>query len=181
VTAADEKVIRLSRKKVSLLILGSVAFVALGVWLVSMDEAAIRSSSRFNDPTLVHGVAIVAIVFFGLCGIFAVRKLFDDRPGLVLNSSGIVDNSSGLAAGLIPWSDIAGAEIYQIHRQKLLIIKLRDPEKYVQRGSSLRQMINRANLKMCGSPVAISSHALSVSFPELLSLFVQYQQKYGRA
>lgn len=40
-------------------------------------------------------------------------------------------------------------------------------------------MLNKANYKMCGSPIVISSSALKINFSELLSLFNQYQRKYG--
>jgi hypothetical protein len=127
----------------------------------------------------VHGVGLVAIVFFGILGLYALKKLFDKKPGLVLNDSGIVDNASSVSPGFIPWSEVIGAEICEIQKQKLLIIKVRDPQEYIARGSSLRRTLNKANYKMVGSPISISSNALAIKFSELASLFDQYQQKYG--
>lgn len=121
------------------------------------------------------------MVFFGLCAVIAARKMFDKKPGLVLNSSGIIDNSSGVAAGFIPWNEILGAEIFEVFRQKTLIILVKNPEAYVERGNPLKRAANKANYKMCGSPIAITSNTLQMSFPELLSLFQQYHQKYGQA
>jgi hypothetical protein len=171
--------VELSKKKVLLLILGSCAFVALGGWLLSLDEAIIQSQHR--SPMLIHGIGFVAVAFFGLIGVFGIKKLFDKKPGLTFNSSGIIDNSSGVSAGLIPWSEVVGAEIFEMHKQKMLIIKVRNPQKYIERGGRLKQMLNKANYKMCGSPIAVTSSALKVNFPELLSLFNQYRQKYGNA
>jgi hypothetical protein len=34
---------------------------------------------------------------------------------------------------------------------------------------------------MCGSPIAITANTLQIGFPELLSIFQQYQQKFGQA
>jgi hypothetical protein len=34
---------------------------------------------------------------------------------------------------------------------------------------------------MCGSPIAITASTLKINFPELLSMFQQYQQKYGKS
>jgi hypothetical protein len=45
-SAVDEKVIELSKKKILLLILGSCAFVVLGAWLLSLDETTIQSQRR---------------------------------------------------------------------------------------------------------------------------------------
>lgn len=180
-SSVDEKVIALSKNKIFLLILGSCAFVVLGIWLLSLDEVTIHSQRRFGSPLLVHGVGIVSIVFFGVIGAFGVKKLFNNKPGLVLNSSGVIDNSSGVSAGLIPWSEILSAETYEIHKQKMLIIKVRNPQKYIEQGGALKRALNNANHKMCGSPIAITSNTLKVDFSELLSLFEEYKQRFGNA
>ena len=175
----DERIIPLSKTKVLLLILGSVAFVAAGVWLLSLDTAAIQRLRRFNNPLLVRGVGVAAIAFFGLTGLYSLRKLFDRKPGLVFSREGILDNSSAVSAGLLPWSEVTGVEVVQIHRQKLLVIKVKDPERYIGRGSRLKRALNRANYNMVGSPIAISSNALRIGFDELVALVRQYQEKFA--
>jgi hypothetical protein len=175
----DETVIGLSKTKLALLLLGATAFVAAGIWMLSLDDASIRTQRRFNDPTYVHGLGLVSIVFFGACGLFALKKLFDKNPGLVFNSSGIVDNASSALAGFIPWSEVAGAEILEIQKQKMLVIRVRDPLEYIARGGSLRRTLNKANYNMVGSPISISSNTLAINFSELVSLFEQYRRKYG--
>jgi hypothetical protein len=177
--SGDETIIELSKTKIVLFLLGASAFVALGIWMFSLDDASIRSQRRASDPTFVHGLGLAAIVFFGICGLYALKKLFDGRPGLVFNNSGIVDNASSVSAGFIPWSEVVGAEIFEIQKQKLLIIKVRDPQEYIDRGSSLRRTLNKANYKMVGSPISISANTLAIKFSELASLFDQYQRKYG--
>jgi hypothetical protein len=179
----DETIIELSRAKLARLILGSCAMAAVGAWLLSFDMAEIQHGRSFgfinNNPLIAYGLGLMAVVCFGGCGLYGLFKLFDRRPGLVLNSSGIVDNASGVAAGFIPWSEVTGASLYEIQGQKMLRIGVRDPRKYVERGGALKRALNRANSKMGGSPVAISSASLKIDFPELLSLFARYQRKYG--
>jgi len=176
-----ETIIALSKTKLLLLILGACAFVVLGAWLFSLDEATIQAQRRFNDPIFVYGVGIVSIVIFGVCGIFALKKLFDKDPGLIFNSSGIVDNASGVSAGFIPWSEVVGSEILVIQKQKMLIIKVKNPEQYIERGGLLQRTLNRANYKMCASPIVISSNALKVDFSKVCDLFDQYHREYGNA
>jgi len=181
--ASDETVIELSKKKLALLILASCAFVATGAWLLSTDAAEIRRERSFhlfaNEPAVVYGLGLASILFFGASGLYGVKKIRDKRPGLVLNSSGISDNASATAAGFIPWSEITGAGVYQMQKQKMLVVGLRDPRKYADRGGALRRALNRANHGMVGSPVAISSTALAIDFEELVSLFERYHRKYG--
>lgn len=180
VDAADELAIELSKSKGILIILGSFGFVAAGYWLFSMNAAAMKDLP-IDDPLFVHGVGIAGMVFFSLTGVVGIRKLFDKKPGLVLNSAGIIDNSSGLAAGFIPWSEITGAEIYEVRRQKMLIIKVRNPETFIQRGNILQQAVVKINSRMSGSPIAITSNSLKINFAELLSTFEQYHRKYGQS
>jgi hypothetical protein len=177
-TTNNERVVPLSKVKVLLLIFGSIVFVALGFWMFQLDSAWIESQRRFNSPTLVHGVGIIAVVFFGFCGAAGIRKLFDRRPGLVLNAAGIMDNSSGASAGLIPWADIERFETSVIQKQRLLVVKLVAPEKYVSSGGSFRRALNRANMKLVGSPVAIASNALKIDFDGLVALCNDYFARY---
>ncbi len=57
--SSDEKIIELSKSKIALAILGTCAFVAIGVWMLSFDEESIRSSRSFrlffNNPMYVRG------------------------------------------------------------------------------------------------------------------------------
>jgi hypothetical protein len=174
-----ERIIELSKVKLGLLLLGAVGFVAMGCWMFTLDDAEILAQRRFNNPLLVHGIGILAATFFGLCGVIAVIKLFDSKPGLVLNDAGLVDNASGIAAGFIPWSDVSNVGIYEIQKQKMLVIQLTDTSKYIARGSAFRRMVNRANTSLCGSPVAIPSSALKIRFDDLVVAFDEYRDKMG--
>jgi hypothetical protein len=179
----DEKIIELSKTKILLAILGTCAFVAIGIWFLTLDEAIIRTSSSyrllFNEPMYARGLGIVSIVIFGALALFFVKKLFDKKPGLVFNNSGIVDNASAVAVGFIPWSEITGYDIFEMPQQKMLIIMVKDPQKYVDRGNAVQRRLNQANFKMCGSPITISANALKINFLELSSLFEEYLRKYG--
>lgn len=176
--SSDETIIKPGKTKILLLLLGASAFVALGILMLSLDDAIIRSQRRFNDPVYVRALGLVSIVFFGSCGLYALKMLFDKKPALVFNSSGIIDNASSVSAGFIPWSEVVGAEICEIQKQKLLVIKVRDPREYIARGGSLRRALNRANYSMVGSPISIASNTLAINFSELVSLFDLYQRKY---
>lgn len=177
--ALSERSIALSKGKIIGLLVAGLAFVVLGVLLVMRDPAEIASGGRFNNPTLVHSAGWLSIAFFGLCSAFALRKLFDQKPGLQLSAAGLQDNASGIAAGLIPWRDIAAIVPYQISGQRMLVIRLHEPEPYIERGSAFRRKLNRANFKLCGSPVSISTNALQIGYEELQRLLQQYLQAYG--
>lgn len=177
--ANDEIIIKVSKKKVALLLLGACVFVAIGTWMFSLDDATIQSRRAMNNPMLVHGLGLLAIVFFGIFGLVGLKKLFNTRPALILNKSGIVDNASSVSAGFIPWSEVIGARIVDVPKQKMLVIDVRDPEEYLARGNRLKQTLNKANYNMVGSPISIPADLLAINSAELASLFDEYQRKYA--
>jgi hypothetical protein len=108
-------------------------------------------------PTLVvRTVALVGTLFFGLCGVYAIVKLFDRRPGLILDHEGIV-----------------GA-------QSFLTIDVRDPRRFVERGGALRRLLNRANVGIVGSAINISTIGLAISREELGRHVAAFYAAYGR-
>jgi hypothetical protein len=163
----DERAILLSKTKIVILMLGAWVFVALGIWMLT-----------WNKPTdqLIGGLSVA---FFGLCGLFGMWKLLDKKPGLILNSAVLVDNTSAVAAGMVPWSDISSLSLFEMKQQKMLMISVKDPQRYIERGNAMVRAAKRANHSLCGSPVVISSHALKIDFSELQSLLSQYRAKYG--
>jgi hypothetical protein len=165
--AHDDIVIELSKTKVTLLVVGSALFVALSVWMLARGGSVVAMTA-----------AIAGLLFFGLCGAVGIKKLFETKAGLIINRRGIHDSSSGVAAGFIPWSDIEGFSMFVIHNQKMVVVKVVDPEKYIAIGGSLRQTLNRANFKLCGSPLAISANTLKIKFDDLLRVLNESHVRY---
>lgn len=175
----DETRVPLSRTKLFILLGASMLFVLLGVWMLGMDEAEMRGLGRFGNPLFVHGVGIICIVFFAVVALWILRKLSDPKPGLVLSSAGITDNASGVAAGFIPWTEITGSGAFAVQAQRMLIVKVRDPQRFIERGGAFRRTLNRANHELAGSPIAIPSSTLAIDFDTLQALFDRYLQTYG--
>lgn len=167
-------VIHLSKKKLVLLAVGATVFVALGIVLLFVA----KQLAGF-EALLVQAVGWVCIIFFGLALVVALRKLADNRPGLVISDVGIEDNSSGVAAGLIPWIEIQGLDVSMVQSQQFLTIRVINPEKYLERGNFIKRLASRANLKYYGSPIQISASALQLDFEELVALVKQRFEKHG--
>ena len=161
--------IPMSKSKVVMLILGAIAFVAGGIWLWLMAEEIGRS-----HPLYVKIVAIACVLFFGLCAIYGSFKVFDARPGLIIDDQGIIDNSSGVAAGRIFWDEIIGLTV----SKKFITILVVNPEKFLARGNFLIKFLNMANMKLTGSPINISSHALAIKFDELVRILLTASAEY---
>lgn len=148
---------------------GALLFVSMGVWFVVNPPAS--KHGLFSNPVLIVILGVVTIVFFGFLGFSILRKLPDDKPGLIINDEGILDNSSPLAAGLILWDDILEIRTITISSQNMLEISVKNPEEYINRQSSfLKRKGMQGNYKMYGSPIYISANSLTVGFQELHDL-----------
>ena len=175
----DEKIIELSKKKILLLITGSIVFVVAGLWILQVSAASVVSPHAFDKSLLGRTIGWASIIFFGFTGVVGLKKFYDDNPGVILNSAGITDNSSGFSAGFVPWGDILGFGTLEIYNQKMLVVLLNEPDKYIEVGSSLRRSFVRANSKLSGSPVVIVSNSIKMNFDELLKTCNDYFIKYG--
>ena len=174
------RAIAFRKTKLLLSLLGTSLFVALGVWMVQLDPAEIARWRRYKSPWLIYGAGMICIVCFGAMALFSVKKLFDTQPGLLLTARGINVNSTLPEAGFVPWSDIAGFDVYHMQGQRLLLVMLHDPHKYIAaRRSPLMRKLHQIDTHVRGSPVAISANILQIDFDELHAVCRQYYKQYG--
>ena len=161
--------IPLSKGKLIKGLAGSVIFVAASIWMLTTDSSSGRG--LFSSPMIKYSIAVSGIVFFGFLGVMYLFKLRDRKPGLVIDENGIIDNSGGLAAGFIPWTDIEKISIEKVMKQQFLVIAVKNPEFYIDNQKSLlKKKGMQYNLSSYGSPIAISTNTLNCKLPELLNL-----------
>lgn len=161
--------IPLSKTKIILLFAGALLFVVGGALLTI--RAATFNNTLIQNIAVIRTVGIIAVLFFGLCAVYAARKFFSNQPGFVINDFGIVDNSGGISVGAIPWHDIQNINIMMAQRQKFIMIHVKNPEEYINKQSSfLKRKMMMMNHKLYGSPLAISANSLNTSFGALFNL-----------
>ncbi|UOB19199.1 STM3941 family protein [Abyssalbus ytuae] len=168
----DTIVIPVSKKKLILAIAGCIVFVLLGIFMLVTDI----SSARYS-PLLIKIIAIAGLVFFGGGAIFLIKRLFSSKSGLTISTEGIQDSLYEL--GLIKWEDISNVEIIDIMSNKIMLIHLHDPQKFVNRPQSkFKRKMMLYNINNYGTPVSISSHTLKCNFNDLNKLITEYLEKY---
>ena len=182
---ADIKEIKLSKSKIFRETLWWSAFFILGIWLLQIDSAKIIVMKRYNNPLYIHFIGLFGTVLASIMGYFCLRQLFDTKPGLILNSYGLVDNTGDITPGPIPWEDIVNFEVYEMKIKtktlKLILIKVSNPQKYIEAGGFVKRWLKRENYKRCGSPVSITEGHLDIGFDELFNVCVTYLEKYGKS
>lgn len=157
--------IQISKTKVLLLILGCLTFVVLSLWLWNISDHQVRRS-----PTMMKIVSILGVSFFGLGLVVGAKKLFDKRPGLIVNDSGI-QNNLGIGKGLfVSWKNMDRIEIVRIKSTQLLLIFVNNADEIINAESKWKQKIMRYSLKSFGTPISIGSGALKMEFVTLAKL-----------
>lgn len=176
-TQSGQIEIPLSKTKMTITFLGSLAFVGLGLWFLINPPKS--NHWLFGNPTLIFVVGLASVLFFGLVAITIFRKFSDKKAGLIISKDGITDNSSGVSAGLIPWTDIQEIKVSQVMNQKFLMFIVSNPQDYLDKVKNpLKRNAMKVNYKTYGSPISISSNALKTNFDDLQKLLVEKMNEY---
>lgn len=165
-----------SRQRIGAIILGSIAFVVAGLWLVAfglrMPPAWYRSIPgpppppvwlRSSVTTVLVG--LVSVIFFGMCALVSMNMLFDTHEQLRIGTAGI--RWSRWSDQTIPWSQISDVTIWSFWTQKDIVLHLRNPALFPGRG--ILGMAGRANRALTGGDICISLTGTDRSFDEATS------------
>ena len=170
--------IPLSKKKIILLLLAAIAFVAGGIWIATNPERFIPNIFRITNPEIIRIAGVVEILFFGAAGIYGIKKLFDKKVGLIIDSNGITDNSNATSIGLVKWEDITGIRVLEVVNQKFVMIDISNPEHYIGlKKSGIGKMTMKANYNKYGSPISITANSLKADFKEVWEIIKKQYEK----
>jgi hypothetical protein len=146
-------VIRGAFWKTVLLVAGAVGFVLLGIWILRAPGGLL--------------IATVAILFFGLCAVSGVIRLF--KPVFVEISPKGIRWYDGWRTHVFTWSDFAGFRLAQVGRTTFVGFDLSS-------GSTQKLAMRIANRAIAGIDGTFPTQ-LEIGPAELLSLILSAQRK----
>jgi len=158
--------IPLSKTKLLFGIGGSIMFVVLGLYFITIMA---DQQTRFN-PAMVKWVGIASVLFFGATGIYGIKKMFDKTIGLTIDENGIFDNTNASSVGLIKWADITSIKTEQVASAKILLIYISNPGFYLDKVKGFKRKLMEGNNRMYGTPLSITSSTLKYNFNDLEKL-----------
>lgn len=159
--------IPVSKKKGKRNFVISVLIVLLCILCVLKPFWFIRSS----DPAMIRTIGYLCIAFFGIAAIFLLKLLLNKKEGLVINKDGIIDQSSGIAAGAILWKDIKSIRTELAAGQPFLILEVVNPLEYIQgQNNPIKRRAMELNFKLYKTPIGIFSKSLNIEFEKLREL-----------
>lgn len=152
--------------KILLGILICLGFVAIGLWMTGIFNPPSPSPSPSTDLTIYPAqqsssrypewfTVMMGWVCVALCGWFALKgamNMTGANEALRINSGGI--SVPSFSDRLILWSDIADISVWTHRGQKVLTIRLRDPERYPR--SQSQRFYDRLNKSLTGGQIGVS-------------------------
>ena len=166
--------IPVGKKKIVIILLGGLILIAGGLWLALNPENFIPNIFRIRNPDIIRFWGIVSTLFFGLALAYGIRKLFDKKPGLIIDENGITDNTNASSIGLIKWSDIVEVKTEQVMSTKFLLVYVKNPAEYIKKSKNrIKRKLLQANMNKYGTPLSITSNTLSWDFDRLEKLIMK--------
>lgn len=154
--------VRQSRLKLALILLGSLALTACAGWMIVSPHPA-----RALSQTATEVVGYLGVVLFGVSSLALLLMTLKPRTLLTLDAQGAFDHSRK-GFGLIPWSDVLGIGESNVVGTRFLILRVRDPQRYVETAGRHRRAALNTNIKMLGSPITFPTQALDLSHARLV-------------
>ncbi len=164
-----KKEIYTSEKKAMRLLVISLFFIALSVCFIINPKVFINPFLQASY--LIQGIGLLSVLFFGFGMYVATRRIVKTELALVVDVEGIHMYPKKANSKLINWECIIGFSEIKINGQKILIIKVSNPEYWLLRESNMiKKKMMQFNFSNYGSPLSISTGFLAISQEDLVQI-----------
>ena len=162
----EEVIIYPSIAKLVRLYILSIVFVLMGALLIivgfKIDIGIDFSTNRFYGHLYVGVVGISSCLFFGLCGIYIIKRIIIRKPSVIISEDGFTDNASGISVGFLKWSEIKGFQVYDYMGQKFLGIEPIDIEGTLKKVSKVKRIFLNMNKSLGTAIINIPQNTINM-------------------
>ncbi len=164
----------LRRTRAVLLALLALGFVAGGVWFTAAVGLPSLDFSRNRAvDELLRAIGLAAVVFFGACFVVVAELALHRGPGLVIDDEGLVEHTSGTAAGRVRWEEITAIAARSLPGSAAVVaIDVADLDAHLDRLPAWRRWLVRSNVGVGASPVTIHVDMLGQDADALAALLL---------
>ena len=102
---------------------------------------------------------------------FVAQKVFNKKPGLIIDNEGIADGSLGVMFPKVSWSQVTEIRHLESNGDHFIKITIKDPEKYISaEPNPLKRKMLEMNYNTLRTPVNIAASRLKMDFQELYAM-----------
>jgi hypothetical protein len=160
-------------KLAGLLLLILTLLIPVGYWALTVEVSVLAAEGR--SSFLVRSIGALLVFSGALLVAVSLPRLISSAPALVLDETGLSDNTTILGNGHIPWSDIREFHFGEAEHQRLLFVIVDQPHQYLGNKSGLTRMLARARERRGDpSPFSIPTKHLAISESELSEHLTRY-------
>ncbi|MEN8435351.1 hypothetical protein NX821_002558 [Clostridium septicum] len=143
--------------------------IALGTIIVLLS-LLILFKGVYNLNVIFIIVGIIGSIFFGYCYVFTIMKLIKPKPLIVVNNSGIIDNSTAVSIGVISWDNIIDFRIEKHFNNEYIAIYVNNLNSLIKALHPLKRIVIRLNIMFKFSPILIYIGCADISSEEILNI-----------
>jgi hypothetical protein len=159
--------------KLSLIVLGGLAFVVGGYFMTMATEDTARYSA-----SLIRLIGYVAMGFFGLCALLGLWRLLTQRgPVITLSPQGLRDVR--VSHDIVPWPAIASIGTWEHSGQRVMVVGLKTGEEEKLRLTTIARLSRGANARLGADGLAIAAQGAKISHDHLIATATAYAQAYA--
>jgi hypothetical protein len=125
------------------------------------------------SPTYVRIVSIVGLPFFGAFSIICIARIFDAKPGLIIDRQGIDDRTHVTGVGRVDWADVRGLRPIKVGRVRFLVVDVHEPARFARRGNIVQRLLRMGSRH---GPVVLASLPLDVQFDTMVELVRRFYE-----
>ena len=155
--------IKFDKRKIFFSIMYCIGFVVLSLLIWNTDYPG----SRYKIQAKMISIISIPLLLIGV--VWLLIKLFDSRPGIVINEKGIQINDIG-AGMFIAWENIIRIDTCSINSTRCICIFINNTEEFIQSKNIFIQINMRIIFRSCGSPIVFITYFLSIEFDKLYKL-----------
>ena len=169
---SEEIIIAVNKKKLRLQAI-AYSVLAIVTFLISFGYA---EKQDWITPIVFQGFGVIIPLFCVIAAGAKAKKINDTSAGLIINKTGIKDESSAIGLGQIKWSEIVELKEEQSLRTGLLLIDVKKPEKFLRqaKNSAIARLL-RQNIRLYDTPVAIDTSYLNKSLKEVIASINEFK------
>ncbi|PQL93359.1 STM3941 family protein [Apibacter adventoris] len=172
----QEIIIKFSKKKLIILLFLSFIFTYCSINFISNPEKFV--TIMYPNKNLIRFTGYLGVCSFGISSISIFLKLFNKKPGLVINSDGIIFHASANTLGLIKWKDVTDIKTYKFYNQNYILIMVKNPKEYLNKFKHVKKFLYKRNLNNNGTPIFLSSAGLQCNSKEMEKLLKEEFNRY---
>jgi len=164
----EGQVIGINKTRLASHFFAYLMFIGLGFFLLP------DGNKPSHNLLFAEAAGWACIVIFNLAAIYTLIKISSKNQGLILNASGIIDNSNINANGYIPWHEVTSIKMEKFFNEQTIVLIVKDPNKYLKNNNLLKRYNNQSNHDTTGSPITIVTKFLDLSPEELFKDIQHY-------